>query len=520
MQLDKLLILILLIAFLVRIFPLGFPSFTSDEARVAFRGYSLATSGKDELGRSFPLFFNSSTDYQFPLVSYLTAAGELVFGKNDLGVRIPFILISTLLVFVTYKIAEFFNNNRLFKLSSAFLVASNPVLIFLSKIPNEIIVLTTLFAWLFLLLVKQQKLMIIAVVMILTVLTSKLSLFFLIPFTYLTLFKQKKQAVILAMIIVALGLILFFSNEQARRSFIENNFSLFSDVTVKNGIDKLRGYGYEAGWPKFIDFVLFNKLHYLSIGLLHWLSYFSPVLYSGQLDPSGLLNYFSLGAWTKILIIPFLLGLLHLIRAKTNAKFLIGYAVLFTFPALFNYPKLDLTLIILSMPFIALVMSFSLLKLNRLAVILIFCIVIPELFLNIYDVVPQEKNSVDLRPNWVSGLVTNIDQTAKSETTLVSDDIVSDIGPLIEWYTNFNPQDGFEQLKSPYKFTQYQIGKVRLLGAQQIFTTCGIEEKIIIYASPRDLKKIKRDFKPIIDSTYSDSNNKIRVYKITNTCIR
>lgn len=518
MKLDKLLIVILVLAFLVRLMPPGFPALTSDEARIAARGYILASLGKDELGRNFPLFFNSSSDYQFPIVSYLTAVGELLFGRNDLGVRIQFILIGTILVFLSYKIAEIFNINRRFKLGSAFIVATSPVLIFLSKAPNEIIVLTTLFALLFLLLKKQHKLWLTGSVMLLTILTSKLSLFFLIPFTWLTVFKQRKRAVVLAIIIVAFGLLLFSTNEQAWRSLSENNFLIFSDVIIKNGIDKLRGEGLKAGWPSAVNFILFNKSHYLIIGLLHWISYFSPVLYVGQLDASGLVNYFFQGIWSKVLLIPFIMGMIILIK-KGQAK-LIGYALVFSYPALFNYPKFDPALIILSIPFTALIISFGLLKFNKFAAIVIIGLVLIELLFTIYDLSSQYKNAVNLRPNWVKSLVSSIDQTAQSQTTLVSDDIVSDLGPFIEWYTNFNPSDGFEQVKSPYKFTQYQIGKVKLLGAGQIFTTCGKEEKIIIYASPRDLKKIKRDFKPSVDVTFADNSGTDRVFRITNTCIR
>ncbi len=520
MKFDKLLIALLLLSLIIRVFPLGFPSFTSDEARIAVRGHVLSTLGKDELGNSFPLFFNSSADYQFPVVPYLTAVGELVFGNNDFGARIPFILIGTILVFLSYKIAESFNSDQWFKLGSAFIVATSPVLIFLSKTPNEIIVLTSFFALLYLLLIKQKKFWMIGSVMFLTILTSKLALFFLIPFTWLTVYKQNKKLVILSVIIVVLGLLLFFTNEQAKRSFMENNFSLLSDVTVKNGIDKLRGEGLKAGWPSFVNFILFNKSHYLIIGFLHWVSYFSPALYVGQFDSSGLVNYFFLGVWAKILIIPFIIGLIQLIRKQTNLRFLLGYTLIFTFPALFNYPKFDPVLIVLSIPFIALVITFGLLKLNKLFAIFVLCLVILELSVNIYSLTPQYKNALNLRPNWVKSLVLSIDQTSKSENTYVSDDIVSDIGPFMEWYTNFNPKDGFEQVKSPYKFTQYKIGKVKLLGAGQIFTTCGKEQKLIIYASPRDLKKIKNDFKPIVDGTFSDSNGQIRLYRINNTCIR
>ncbi|MCL4418089.1 MAG: glycosyltransferase family 39 protein, partial [Actinobacteria bacterium] len=134
--------LILFAAFLIRIYNFSFPFFTSDEARIAYRGYTLATFGKDELGRFFPVLFNSLKDYDLPLTSYLTAGGEMFFGKSDLGARMPFVIIGTLLVLLVYQIAKFFSQESYFRLTSAFIAGFSPTLIFLSKIPNQSIVLT------------------------------------------------------------------------------------------------------------------------------------------------------------------------------------------------------------------------------------------------------------------------------------------------------------------------------------------------------------------------------------------
>src|SRR3989344_2682579 len=97
------LLLIIFAAFIIRILNLPFPVFTSDEASVAFRGYTLATTAKDELGRVAPILFNSSEYYQLPAVSYITALGMLVFGKTDFGARAPFILTSVVIVLLIFK---------------------------------------------------------------------------------------------------------------------------------------------------------------------------------------------------------------------------------------------------------------------------------------------------------------------------------------------------------------------------------------------------------------------------------
>ena len=124
MKMNKVsLVLLLFFAFLIRLFPLDFPKFTQEEARIAFRGYTLSTSGKDELGRPFPLLFNSLTDYQLPAVSYITASGEILFGKSDFGARIPFILLGVALVWLIYKIAQIFSPRKEFWFLSAAIIA-------------------------------------------------------------------------------------------------------------------------------------------------------------------------------------------------------------------------------------------------------------------------------------------------------------------------------------------------------------------------------------------------------------
>ena len=70
--------IIIFLAFFIRVYNLPFPAFTADEARIAYRGYTLANLGKDEMGRTFPVIFNSLSDYQLPVTSYLAAFGEFL----------------------------------------------------------------------------------------------------------------------------------------------------------------------------------------------------------------------------------------------------------------------------------------------------------------------------------------------------------------------------------------------------------------------------------------------------------
>src|SRR3989338_8255752 len=89
----KLLLVLIALAVFLRVYNFSFPAFTTDEARIAFRGYELYHNGVDELGRKLPFLFNSPDDYELPLVSYISALGTGFFGKSELGARVPVIII-------------------------------------------------------------------------------------------------------------------------------------------------------------------------------------------------------------------------------------------------------------------------------------------------------------------------------------------------------------------------------------------------------------------------------------------
>lgn len=531
----SLLFFLLIAAFLIRTYHLSFPAFTSDEARIAYRGYTIITTGRDELGRSFPILFNSLEDYQLPVVSYLTAAGELIFGKSDFGARMPFIISGVFLVWLTFQIAKFFSRSFIFWLTSASVIAFSPPLIFLSKIPNETIVLTFLFALLFYLLVGKKNLLLIIFIMIMSLLTSRQAWLILCPFMIFTLifYKEsftKNRKFILAGLSGALVLavfILYLTIPQSKRSMVENNFSLFSSVTISNGINRLRGEGLQQGWPSSVERMLFNKGHFLTTGFLHWLSNISLSAYFGQFDNSGKMSYSYIGALAKVLLIPFYLGLVFLIRGVNRKnKLLLSYFLILTFPAFFIYPNFT-GLLVLTLPFMALVISFGIEQLNKKIGVLILLLTAIEIIANVYFLSPEYKNTTLLRPDWVKELAEDIVQKSRISKASVSDDIVSDIIPFIQWYTPINPQTGFEVVPYPYKFRQYNLGNIKIVGFQEDYRTCGKDEKLEAFVSKRDLDKISKVVPEKLDQSvdmiskiYKDSNGEKRVYLTEKVCIK
>lgn len=529
---SLILTLVIIFAFILRFINFSFPTFTAEEARIAHRGYTLARYGTDELGRKFPLIFNSSDDYRLPIVSYMTMIGIAIFGKTDLGARIPFIFIGTLLVFLTYKIGNTFNKNFKLGLISAFIVATSPTLIFLSKTPNEAIILSFIFTLLFYLLMNNKRVRFVILTMIIAVLVSKFAWFILLPFLLFMWFfrlvpNYKRQFTMLTFTLLIVGsvFLMFLTIPQSKRSLLENNFTIFSDVTIINGINALRGQGIQSDWPGLVEKLLFNKLHFLSIGVLHWLSHFlNPALYFGQLDGSGKMSFSYLGAWVKILLIPFALGLYEIVRqGNKKSKLLLVLFLILTYPSAFIYPNYSLELVVLTLPFMALIISSGLIKIiqfDRKISVLIVCLLILELVINIYNFLPEYKNTNIIRPGWIKDVVTDVFNTSKNNQTAVSDDIVSDIVPFIDWYTPKGNEVIDLNIPWPYKFRQYNLSNIQIIGSNEKFRTCSKNEKLSLFVSIRDLNKIQREFKVEPISKYKDNLLKDKAFLMPeNICL-
>ena len=73
-----------------------------DETAIAYNAYSIATTGKDEYGKSFPLLFQSFDDYKTPGNIYLTAIAVSLFGLNEFSARFTSALAGTMTVFLAF----------------------------------------------------------------------------------------------------------------------------------------------------------------------------------------------------------------------------------------------------------------------------------------------------------------------------------------------------------------------------------------------------------------------------------
>jgi 4-amino-4-deoxy-L-arabinose transferase-like glycosyltransferase len=132
--------LIIILGFTIRIWHLGInpAGFFCDEAATGFNAYSILTTGKDEYGKPFPVFFRSFGDYKNPVFIYSAIPFVAAFGLNEYGTRLTAVaygIFSIIAIFFLGK--ELFN--RKIALLTAFLLATSPWHIHFSRVAFDII---------------------------------------------------------------------------------------------------------------------------------------------------------------------------------------------------------------------------------------------------------------------------------------------------------------------------------------------------------------------------------------------
>lgn len=109
-----------------------------DEAAIGYNSYSIALTGKDEYGKSFPVYFRSFGDYKMPLYIYLSTIPIGFFGLNVFSVRFLSALSGSLMIFIVYFLVKnLFPKERKLSLLVALLFAVLPWTVFLSRMALE-----------------------------------------------------------------------------------------------------------------------------------------------------------------------------------------------------------------------------------------------------------------------------------------------------------------------------------------------------------------------------------------------
>lgn len=131
------LILIIILGFILRVYKVDQfpPSLTWDEAALGYNAYSILQTGRDEYGNFLPLIFKSFGDYKPGLYVYLTVPFIAIFGLNELAVRLPSVILGSLIPLLAFLLVRkiFQSEDLKLPLVTASLLAISPWAIHFSR---------------------------------------------------------------------------------------------------------------------------------------------------------------------------------------------------------------------------------------------------------------------------------------------------------------------------------------------------------------------------------------------------
>lgn len=135
--------IIVLVSFFIRIIYSQKIPLLWDEAALGYNAYSVAQTGHDEYGQFLPLIFKSFGDYKPGLYVYLCLPFIKIFGLNEIAVRLPSIILGSLLpLFVYLLIKEINPKSHHVALIASLILAFNPYNIHFSRGAWETNILT------------------------------------------------------------------------------------------------------------------------------------------------------------------------------------------------------------------------------------------------------------------------------------------------------------------------------------------------------------------------------------------
>lgn len=127
-NISKLILVFFVLSFFILRSKVDFPV-TLNEAKESYTAYSIIKTGKDTNGDFPGLFFRSDNNYLSSLGVYFRIPSIYLFGLNDLGVRLPSIAFSLIVVYVFYLVSRQFLKNKNKVLLATFLFAISPFFI-------------------------------------------------------------------------------------------------------------------------------------------------------------------------------------------------------------------------------------------------------------------------------------------------------------------------------------------------------------------------------------------------------
>lgn len=339
-----LLVCLLLITFTLRFYKISQvpPSLYYDEVDYGYHARSLIQTFKDYRGVLSPFYVHSFNDIRTPIPAYFTVLTTLFFNSPELEVRMPSVILGTLVVLLAFLIIFEYSKNFWLSLIVGLVFATNPWQIQFSRFSHEgahMLFIYMLGIYLFYKFLSNKNfiyLVFSSIVISLAVYTYRtMSLF--VPLSFITLFilyfKQLKALGFKRLILVSflIGSIilpfLYFTTIKAPDIPRINQLSITSDQEIPVWVQRNREIdssdfknptiGKKAVWYSY--FFHSKPLSYLDSFFDNYFKNFSTEFLFTKGDPNLRHGLGKMGIIYFIDIIPLIFGLYYVVsRIKIN----------------------------------------------------------------------------------------------------------------------------------------------------------------------------------------------------------
>lgn len=113
------------------------PSPSLDEVSIGYNAYSILKTGEDEYGTKYPLLLRAYDDWRPALYVYTVIPFVALLGLTPLAVRLPSVILSVIVVIVSYCLTQTLFQKRLVSLFVAALLAVSPWHVYISRLGHE-----------------------------------------------------------------------------------------------------------------------------------------------------------------------------------------------------------------------------------------------------------------------------------------------------------------------------------------------------------------------------------------------
>ena len=242
-----------------------------DEVSIGTNAYSILTTGHDEHGVFYPLFFQAFGEYKMPVTIYLTSLSFMLFGKTEFALRFPSAFLGTLSVLLLYFfVSELFRNRKIAMVASL-LFAITPLSIQFSRgnFEANIALFFYLFGGLlFLYFLKNKRIWLFGISLFSLLLTmytyngykliAPITVLIMILYSFRTVANLKKQ--LITFLLVFIGACLPIITGGNERFLATSAFSEFGNVKITLGTPKMKRICLSKPFLKKVNLLMLPKI--------------------------------------------------------------------------------------------------------------------------------------------------------------------------------------------------------------------------------------------------------------------